>query len=154
MSTADPSRASTKIGFSLPPLDSPEYLARLQTPFTPPPPSLTLKSIHAAVPKDAFEKSTIKSLWWVGRHVAIVSGLGWLALNSEWVINNALKFVGEYSLVSKPESWRGTIDWAFWITYWFWESVAFTGMWTLGGSYGLRHFEGHDCLLCLDSDRS
>lgn len=132
MSAAAPSRTTTSTSLHLPALDSPEYLARLQTPFTPPPPTLTLKSIHAAVPKEAFEKSTIKSLWWVGRHVAIVFGLGWLALNSEWAVSSVLAFMGEKSVVSDPERWRGVVGWVFWVAYWFWESVAFTGMWTLG----------------------
>ncbi|KAK7678562.1 hypothetical protein QCA50_018434 [Cerrena zonata] len=139
MSTATTSRTSTTTGL-LPALDSPEYLSRLQTPFVPPPPELTLKSIHAAVPKDAFEKSTIKSLWWVGRHVSIVFGLGWLALRSDWAVDRLLTIISGRSVGADPEKWRGAVDWAFWIAYWFWESVAFTGMWTLG------HECGHDAL--------
>lgn len=59
-------------------------------------------------------------------------GLGWLALNSEWVVDSLLVILGERSIVANPEKWRGVVNWGFWVTYWFWESVAFTGMWTLG----------------------
>ncbi|CAL1715789.1 unnamed protein product [Somion occarium] len=124
----------------LPALDSPEYLTRLQTPFTPPPPTLTLKSIHAAVPKELFLKSTTKGLWWVGRHVAIVFGLGWLALNSEQVVDTLVRILGEKAGVARSEQWSGLVNWVFWIAYWFWQSVAFAGMWTLG------HECGHDAL--------
>ncbi|KAI0072548.1 hypothetical protein K474DRAFT_1628832 [Panus rudis PR-1116 ss-1] len=120
----------------VPPLDSPEYLERLKKPFIPP--SVTLKSIHAAVPKHLFVKSTTKSLFYVFRHLAFVGALFHLAWRSsevsDWLSEQEKEQLGKIYVGRKA------VEWGIWLFYWFWQSVCFTGIWTLG------HECGHDAL--------
>lgn len=105
--------------------DAPEYEERKKrTQFVPP--TISIKDVHAAVPRHLFEKSTAKSLFYVGRHVGLsvlfyvfATRIDQLAFN----VNTALGL---------SEAARAAVNWALWALYWFWQSVAFAGMWTLG----------------------
>ncbi|CCM05407.1 uncharacterized protein FIBRA_07624 [Fibroporia radiculosa] len=111
--------------------DSPEYCARTKTAFVPP--TLTLREVHAAVPKHLFEKSTGRSLLYVGRHVAMAAGLGVLATHMDALVE---------LLVQGPGATAG-VRTVLWAGYWFWASVVLTGFWTLGHE---RAQCGHDAL--------
>ena len=105
--------------------DAPEYEERKKRPkFVPP--TVAIKDVHAAVPKHLFERNTAKGLFYVGRHVALsalfyvfatrIDGLAWRAATA----------------LGWGPSGRSALVWAGWILYWFWQSVSFSGMWTLG----------------------
>ncbi|KAI8972410.1 fatty acid desaturase-domain-containing protein [Trametes punicea] len=113
--------------------DAPEYEERKKrSQFVPP--SISIKDVHAAVPRHLFEKSMAKSLFYVARHVALSVLFYLFATRIEGMAWNMSAMLG----LSSP--WRTGLAWALWLLYWFWQSVAFTGMWTLG------HECGHDAL--------
>lgn len=98
---------------------SPEYLARTSlasnngTGSSFDPPVISIKDIHAVVPKNLFRRSTAKGLYYFSRHLAIFVGLLW--------------FAGKI-----PEVQNWWLKGALWIGYWFWQSIVLTGLWTLG----------------------
>ncbi|KAL7284512.1 hypothetical protein ACG7TL_001803 [Trametes sanguinea] len=113
--------------------DAPEYEERKKrAKFVPP--SISIKDAHAAVPRHLFEKSTTKSLFYVFRHVALSVLFYVFATRIDGIVRSAS---AAYHL--SPLA-RSALIWTLWAMYWFWQSVAFTGMWTLG------HECGHDAL--------
>lgn len=107
--------------------DGPEYEARKRrSEFVPP--SIAIKDVHAAVPRHLFGKSIAKSLFYIGRHVALGAVFYAFATRIDalsWKIASAIG-ISAYA--------RGWLSYALWVMYWFWQSVTFTGMWTLGAS--------------------
>ncbi|PCH37562.1 hypothetical protein WOLCODRAFT_84085, partial [Wolfiporia cocos MD-104 SS10] len=116
--------------------DSPEYEARKKAAFAPP--TITIKDVHAAVPKHLFQRSTAKCLFYTGRHLAISVALYVFATKID---RSVLAVAREYSLSANAVA---TAKYALWAFYWFWQSVAFTGTWTLGAPRTARC--GHDAL--------
>ncbi|EIW53692.1 uncharacterized protein TRAVEDRAFT_52811 [Trametes versicolor FP-101664 SS1] len=113
--------------------DAPEYEERKKrTQFVPP--TISIKDVHAAVPRHLFEKSTAKSLFYVGRHVGLSVLFYVFATRIDQLSFNVSAVLGQ------GEAARAAASWALWAVYWFWQSVAFAGMWTLG------HECGHDAL--------
>lgn len=110
--------------------DAPEYEARLKaTHFSPP--SISIKELHAAVPRHLFEKSSAKSLVYVSRHLLISYAFYCGALRIDSAV---LQICGGANL---NEGYCGEVGTTcaralLWCVYWFWQSVAFTGIWTLG----------------------
>lgn len=105
--------------------DAPEYEERKNRPqFVPP--TVAIKDVHAAVPRHLFERNTAKGLFYVGRHVAL-SVLFYVSTaridELSWRAAGALGW---------SASGRSFLVWSSWILYWFWQSVSFAGMWTLG----------------------
>ncbi|KAI0726950.1 fatty acid desaturase-domain-containing protein [Fomitopsis betulina] len=116
--------------------DAPEYTDRTRTPFALPPPSLTIKAVHAAVPKHLFQRSTPKCLFYVGRHLLLSFGFYLCATHIDDLVDHTLNVLG---LQEGGRAEYG-MEWAAWVMYWFWQSIAFMGIWTLG------HECGHDAL--------
>ncbi|KZT63394.1 hypothetical protein DAEQUDRAFT_733885 [Daedalea quercina L-15889] len=116
--------------------DSPEYTARKSAPFTPPPPSLSIKAVHSAVPKHLFVRSTQKCLFYVGRHVLLTFLFYLFATRIDDLVSILLDIPG----AKRAAGTECALRWLLWATYWFWQSVAFMGLWTLG------HECGHDAL--------
>ncbi|KAI0768314.1 fatty acid desaturase-domain-containing protein [Trametes elegans] len=113
--------------------DAPEYQERKnRSRFVPP--SISIKDVHAAVPRRLFEKSTARSVFYVGRHLAFSVLFYVFATRTERIVADVCA-----PLHCGPSS-RSVFSWALWALYWFWQSVAFAGMWTLG------HECGHDAL--------
>lgn len=109
-------------------VDAPEYSARSRTPFALPPSSLTIKAVHDSVPKHLFQRSTAKCLFYVGRHVFLCACFYLFAAHINNFVVLTLGAVG----VRTGGRAEYALDWAMWATYWFWQSVAFMGIWTLG----------------------
>ncbi|KAF4576275.1 hypothetical protein EYR36_001127 [Pleurotus pulmonarius] len=107
--------------------DSPEYSKRKETPFVPS--KVTLAEIHAAVPKHLYNKSTIKSLFYVARDISC----GLIAYKLAVLIEpfgQSLQLMGLNSTVTR------LIKFALWATYWHWQGVIFAGLWCLGHEAG------------------
>ncbi|OCH90799.1 hypothetical protein OBBRIDRAFT_792897 [Obba rivulosa] len=113
--------------------DGPEYEARKRRAIFEPP-VLSIKEVHAAVPRHLFEKSTWKSLFYVGRHLALSIAFYVFATRIDDLTRSFCAFCG------CADQARALVSFALWINYWFWQSVSFTGFWTLG------HECGHDAL--------
>ncbi|KAH9927543.1 fatty acid desaturase-domain-containing protein [Amylocystis lapponica] len=113
--------------------DAPEYEARKkQTQFTPP--DFAIKDVHAAVPRHLFEKSTLKSLFYVGRHLGLTAAFYVFATHIDRI---AWELCARFGYGHRI---RGVLEFFMWALYWFWQSVSFSGIWTLG------HECGHDAL--------
>ncbi|KAI0926530.1 hypothetical protein AcW1_002505 [Taiwanofungus camphoratus] len=112
--------------------DGPEYEARKKSSFSPP--VLAIKDVHAAVPRHLFERSTMKSLYYVGRHVAITAAFYLYATRIDFMV---LKATAVFDLGNRAIS---ILSFSLWALYWFWQGISFTGLWTLG------HECGHDAL--------
>ncbi|KZT01329.1 uncharacterized protein LAESUDRAFT_745453 [Laetiporus sulphureus 93-53] len=112
--------------------DSPEYEARKKATFTPP--NITIKDVHAAVPKHLFQRSTSKAVFYVVRHLSIAVALFVFATKIDSIVHHV---AASYELPSRAVT---ALSYAMWSFYWLWESVTFTGVWTLG------HECGHDAL--------
>jgi fatty acid desaturase len=104
--------------------DSPEYIRRKNTPFTPT--HLTIRQIRAAIPKELFEKSTIKGLAYVALDVIFAFVLYKLA----WQID-ALTFS-----YAPPK-------WSLWSAYWFVQSIVLAGWWCMAHEAGHGNISEH-----------
>ena len=126
--------------------DAPEYEERKNRAFVPP--NISIKDVHAAVPRKLFEKNTAKGLFYFGRHVAI-SALCYVFATQ---IDQLVWRTGAVLGLGASES--SFLSWACWIFYWFWQSVCFAGMWTLGALCVRFFMEGRVALtaVCLVQD--
>ncbi|TBU21753.1 fatty acid desaturase-domain-containing protein [Dichomitus squalens] len=109
--------------------DGPEYEERKKrAQFVPP--TVSIKDVHAVVPRHLFERNTAKGLYYVARIVGL-SVLFYLYATRvdelSWRIASAL---------SLGPSGRTLVSWSLWIFYWFWQSITFAGFWTLGHECG------------------
>ncbi|KDQ54117.1 hypothetical protein JAAARDRAFT_182511 [Jaapia argillacea MUCL 33604] len=111
--------------------DGPEYEARQKQPFAPS--NLSLKDIHAVVPKSLFKKNTLISLLYIVRHLGLSISFYILAIR----IDSWLWFLRENGYGALPRLVTWTVMWG---SYWFWQSISLTGIWCLG------HEAGHDAL--------
>ncbi|KAF8173455.1 fatty acid desaturase-domain-containing protein [Pholiota molesta] len=116
--------------------DGPEYEARKQrTAFSPP--NLCLKQLHDAVPKQLHEKSTLKSLGYLLRHLACTYAffrLGLLIDAFTQPVPSATSFgqIATYFIRS-----------ALWMLYWGWQGITFAGLWCLGHEAGHHALSSH-----------
>ncbi|OJT09189.1 Delta(12) fatty acid desaturase [Trametes pubescens] len=95
--------------------DAPEYEERKKrTQFVPP--TISIKDVHAAVPRHLFEKSTAKSLFYVGRHVGLSALFYVFATRIDTLACNVNTVLGW------GEAARAALSWALWAMYWFWQS--------------------------------
>ncbi|KAH0581132.1 hypothetical protein H2248_012260 [Termitomyces sp. 'cryptogamus'] len=109
--------------------DGPEYEARKHKgTFTPP--NISMKDIRAAVRPELFERSTVKSLYYIARHLFFTFGFYCIATH----ISNIARFTTNVPVMQQLV--RGVL----WILYWGWQGVAFAGIWCLG------HEAGHGAL--------
>lgn len=113
--------------------DGPEYEARRKRgTFTPP--NLSLKEVRDAVPRHLHERSTLKSLGYVLRHLAFTCGFYYLATLIN--ISTASSRYGDNITFLLRYFVRPSL----WILYWGWQGITFAGIWCLG------HEAGHNAL--------
>ncbi|KAG6819628.1 hypothetical protein H0H93_010048 [Arthromyces matolae] len=109
--------------------DGPEYEARKRKgTFTPP--NVTMQDIRNAVPPELFEISTIKSLYYILRHLAFTYGFYYVASH----ISDIARFTTHVPILQ--HLLKGTL----WVLYWVWQGIAIAGIWCLG------HEAGHGAL--------
>ena len=105
--------------------DGPEYEARKKRgTFTPP--NLSLKQLHDNIPLHLHQKSTLKSLAYILRHVAFTCGFYYLATLINIPIpshcgGNVFTMLLKHFV--RP---------CLWILYWGWQGITFAGIWCLG----------------------
>ncbi|KAG5653713.1 hypothetical protein H0H81_011117 [Sphagnurus paluster] len=105
--------------------DGPEYEARRRKgTFTPP--DLSLKDVRDAVPPHLFQRSTLKSLFYILRHLAFTYAFYYIATHIDCIA----QAVTDGGL---PGS--SFVRSVLWILYWGWQGVTFAG-----------HEAGHDAL--------
>lgn len=120
------------MGIGLGNLNGPEYEARLRKPFVPP--SVTLKDIHAAVPKHLLRKDPLKATSYVLRDIALTALLfKFGSCINPWA---ASAFCGSLS-----PGWQVSIAKAgLWAMYWWTQGLVWAGIFCLG------HDAGHGTL--------
>ncbi|KAG6872663.1 hypothetical protein C0995_007858 [Termitomyces sp. Mi166 len=134
--------------------DGPEYEARKHRgTFTPP--NISIKDVRAAVPPELFKRSTLKSIYYIARHLAFTLGFYYIATQ----ISNIARFLTDVPMIQQLV--RGIL----WMLYWGWQGVTFAGIWCLGwpwssftvslGKHSYWHrasYFGLNSLLRLESD--
>ena len=98
--------------------DGPEYEARKRR-RTFIPPHLSLKELRQAVPQRLYERSTLKSLGYIFRHILV-------ACFFFYVVN---LFSG---LTTAFLPWTNFLRPFLWVMYWGWQGMVFSGFWCLG----------------------
>ncbi|TFK53584.1 hypothetical protein OE88DRAFT_1655769 [Heliocybe sulcata] len=112
--------------------DGPEYLERKKRPFAPP--KISLAEVHAAIPPHLRQRSTLKGLYYVSRDVFF----GVLFYTLALYIDPAADYVS--ATLGHGSTFSASLKAAFWLSYWFWQGVLFTGFWCLA------HEAGHDTM--------
>jgi len=132
--------------------DSPEYENRKRTPFRPPKvcipflrcsslancPQVTVADIRSAIPKHLYQKSTLKGCYYFVRDLLFTIVLYNLATRIEVLDTSFLS-----SSTLDPATQRAlivVIQWSAWCLYFYWQGIAFAGLWCLG------HEAGHGTL--------
>ncbi|EPQ51969.1 hypothetical protein GLOTRDRAFT_108012 [Gloeophyllum trabeum ATCC 11539] len=113
--------------------DGPEYEARRQK-STFILSNLALKDVHAAVPKHLFQRDTLKSLYYILQHLAFTYAFYMLGTRIDgfvWSLGKTYAIGPAVGVLLRS---------VLWVIYWFWQSIAFAGIWCLG------HEAGHDAL--------
>ncbi|KAF8131462.1 delta-12 fatty acid desaturase protein [Boletus edulis] len=104
--------------------DGPEYLSRIGQPFTPP--DVDINALRAAIPKQLFERSTSRALLYTLRVLLIPVSLYVFATNIDKLT----------SLVPGGPLIKSIVYWTLWCTYWWWQGLAWSGVWVLGHEAG------------------
>jgi len=113
--------------------DGPEYEQRKQKgSFIPP--NISIKDVHAVVPKHLFKRSTSKSLCYILRHLAVTYAFHQLGLKIDSVTVSSMNI---------PPIWHPVITASFWLLYWGWQGMAFAGIWCLGAYTSSQDFVSH-----------
>ncbi|KAF7800238.1 hypothetical protein EIP86_011485 [Pleurotus ostreatoroseus] len=109
--------------------DSEEYKQRKLTPFVPP--KVTISELHRAIPESLFEKSTLLSLQYVARDIALSIAFYLAVIQADaWIDLHGSHF-----------TWaRYMLEAAAWVLYWVFQGLAFAGFWCLS------HEAGHGSL--------
>jgi len=100
--------------------DGPEYLSRTRELFTPP--NVDMNALRAAIPKSLLERRTSKGLIYTLRVFLISVALYVFGGNIDELVG----------LVSGGLWTKSIVYWTLWCTYWWWQGLAWTGMWVLG----------------------
>lgn len=135
---------------------SPEYDQRARKPFTPP--NIPLAALHCAIPKRLHRRSTKRSLYYIARHLIFTWAFYILACHIDsWSSKLSVRLAGPSSSDEAGEGagernldveevgrtlLRMTMSGVGWCVYWWWQGIAFAGIWCLA----------HEVRLFLSSD--
>ncbi|KAI0027699.1 delta-12 fatty acid desaturase protein [Vararia minispora EC-137] len=103
--------------------NGPEYEARLRKPFSPP--SVTLKEIHAVVPKTLLQKSSSLGCYYVARDIVLATAfLGFASYIPA--------MTQSLSAAAAPASWLAVpVASLLWCTYWWFQGLLWSGIFCL-----------------------
>ncbi|TFK67567.1 hypothetical protein BDN72DRAFT_879552 [Pluteus cervinus] len=112
--------------------NGPEYNARLKKPFAPP--TVTLKDVHNAVPKDLLKRNPLKATAYVLRDITFTLLLFKFAASiTPWEQGNFGGYI--------PSGWlRSLVTSVLWLAYWWFQGLVWAGLFCLG------HDAGHGSL--------
>ncbi|KAL4260648.1 Fatty acid desaturase [Pleurotus pulmonarius] len=120
------------MGIGLRNLNGPEYEARLRKPFIPP--TVSLKDVHAAVPKKLLQKDPLKATSYILRDIALSA----LLFKCGSCINPWAESAFGGNLNPGWQVWL--VKNSLWTTYWWIQSLVWAGFFCLG------HDAGHGSL--------
>ncbi|EIN09269.1 fatty acid conjugase [Punctularia strigosozonata HHB-11173 SS5] len=112
--------------------DAPEYEERKRRAFKAPT-QVTISQVRAVVPRKLFERSTSTGLYFVARTI------GYPVLF--WLLSS---YIGDIAHATRTYTRSPTLESCvrglLWVMYWWWQGIAFTGIWCLA------HEAGHESL--------
>ena len=88
-------------------------------------PNITLKSVHNAVPRHLFIRSTSKSLFYISRHLLICS-IGFILATQIDSFSQGLPFDPRIQFI---------VCYSIWLVYWGLQGFVFAGIWCLGPEF-------------------
>jgi omega-6 fatty acid desaturase (delta-12 desaturase) len=105
--------------------DGPEYEARRRRKtFTPP--DLSLKELHDAIPRHLFERSTLKSTFYIAIHILLTAILH----------VSAKRIPATLDILAVTSNHQTIIHFLLrpiiWTFFWGWQGMFFAGIWCLG----------------------
>ena len=106
---------------------------RIGKPFVPP--SITLREIHAAVPKHLLRKDARLSAYYCVRDVACCAAIFYYGFHIEHILANIP--LGAEVLVKLARA-------ALWLVYWFFQGLSFASFFCIGSSRSLGHHTSSD----------
>lgn len=92
------------------------------------PPNIAMKDLHDAVPPHLFKRSTLKSLFYIIRHLAVTAAIYKLALQINVVTTEIDDNHSGWASLLVCTLLRPCLQ----ILYWGWQGMAFAGIWCLG----------------------
>ncbi|KAF9456330.1 hypothetical protein BDZ94DRAFT_1285801 [Collybia nuda] len=98
--------------------------------FKPLPSSVTMRKIQSFIPSHLFVRSTPRAISYLVRDCVIVAAF--------WTIAVCSDALGTASPII-----TGCARWGFWLTYWWFQGLAFTGIWVIGHEAGHGAFSDH-----------
>ncbi|CAK5272305.1 unnamed protein product [Mycena citricolor] len=108
--------------------ESPEYIKRRNTPFSPP--TITWKELRAVIPPELFRKSTFRGMVSFVKDVASVVILFALGQRIDG-------FAAEVAVARElTPGVASVLKWTLWSAYWYAQSIAMAGCWCLGHEAG------------------
>ena len=123
------------------------YKRRLHTDYRLP--QVTLKQIHEAIPKHAYERNTLKGFYYVARDIFFAAIFYvrpcWLALVYQCDVfahtsmQQLAKHIEPTALsvgAAYGEHAQFFAKWGMWSMYWWWQGICWAGIWTLGHEVG------------------
>ncbi|KXN88413.1 Delta(12) fatty acid desaturase [Leucoagaricus sp. SymC.cos] len=119
--------------------DSPDYERRKRTPFRPP--KATVADIRSVIPKHLYQKSTLKGCYYFCRDILCTAVLYSLATKIDGLVGSISAALLSGPLA--PSTQMGLVTatkWIAWCLYFYWQGIAFAGLWCLG------HEAGHGTL--------
>ncbi|KAJ7761787.1 fatty acid desaturase-domain-containing protein [Mycena metata] len=99
--------------------------------------SYTLKDIKDNIPAHLFERTTSLALWYLLRDLIVAGTFFTLGLQIDTTLK--LKLV-ESGL---PQYALDIATWACWLAYWWFQGLAFTGLWVIGHECGHGAFSAN-----------
>ncbi|KAJ7212530.1 fatty acid desaturase-domain-containing protein [Mycena pura] len=99
--------------------------------------SYTLKDIKDGIPAHLFERKTSLALWYLFRDLVVAAAFFGLALR----IDTTLK--ANFTESGVPKNIVDIATWACWLIYWWFQGLAFTGLWVIGHECGHSAFSAN-----------
>ncbi|KAJ7701504.1 hypothetical protein B0H17DRAFT_924666 [Mycena rosella] len=97
----------------------------------------SLKEIRAAIPARLFKRNTGRGLLYLARDLLVVAGLWALASQIDGTFT-----APSFQKLLSPGGAQ-VAKWAAWLFYWWFQGLAFTGIWVIGHECGHSAFSAH-----------
>ncbi|KAJ7628803.1 fatty acid desaturase-domain-containing protein [Roridomyces roridus] len=95
----------------------------------------TLKEIRSAIPARLFERHTGRAVLYLARDI-VVAGAFWALATNIDPLSSSLR--EQLTPVGAQ-----VFKWSAWMVYWWFQSLAFTGLWVIGHECGHSAFSAH-----------
>ncbi|KAI0036033.1 delta 12 fatty acid epoxygenase [Vararia minispora EC-137] len=98
----------------------------------------SISQIRAAIPAHLFKRHTGRALIYLTRDIVVVFVFWYLATYIE-----STPVASAAARLGVPVAVLPAIRWALWVVYWWFQGLAFTGIWVIGHECGHQAFSPH-----------